>query len=517
MKGLRISKSFALATAGAMAFAMAGTTQADVITHWNFNAPTGTSPASFESPLAADSGDGVMTWTFATVTDFTGRAENIVPPDEPGRDIAFSDAANNNGQSFTVSVSTVGWENIQVSFVQRSTSTGFQSMGVEYTTDGSSFLTFGGSPFPLEPDSEWRIRNIDFSTITAVNDNANFAVRITLDGASGGGNTRIDNLRVDGTDIGGVITPNFVTYSSAPDKILVDFATAPTVTVEAADFSLTGETVTVDSVANVSGDLYELTLSGAASGDLSLDTLTYNNGTDNEASLSLYAGIVSLETIRQAVLADGNFNPSITGGFVSVQGVVIENIFDAGNGANITIQEGDFGITLRDATAFDLPAAVQVGDEIVFAGNFGQFNGLQQLQAGPGLVDTVSTGNTVEPAVFDWSTASSADWEAVESTLITLEGATFENGGTALPDDQSFGAGINEALVGTDAEVRFDGDLASVFANAVLPTGPVDVTGILGQFDNANPRDSGYQLFPRSLSDLDFPDPTDVESWELYH
>ncbi|MEX0915701.1 MAG: ExeM/NucH family extracellular endonuclease, partial [Wenzhouxiangellaceae bacterium] len=108
-------------------------------------------------------------------------------------------------------------ENIQVSWAQRGTSTGFAARQFAWSADGVTFTD-------LPPDngtlgSSWQVQSHDLSAIDAVNDNALVVLRLTLDGATGAsGNNRFDNILVEGTEIG------------APELFPVlqtDFATDP--------------------------------------------------------------------------------------------------------------------------------------------------------------------------------------------------------------------------------------------------------------------------------------------------
>ncbi len=97
--------------------------------------------------------------------------------------------------------STVGFENIQFSWDQRSSNASTRTARVQYTTDGTNWINFNltssnftsgctnrcaidngkvdvGSPITTNAGDSYSRRTVDFSSISAANNNANFGVRI---------------------------------------------------------------------------------------------------------------------------------------------------------------------------------------------------------------------------------------------------------------------------------------------------------------------------------------------------
>lgn len=112
----------------------------------------------------------------------------------------------NNGMSILLSVSTLGFEDIQVLWDQRGTATGFTGRQFAYSTDGVNFTDFGTDTGVLS--STFVQKSYDLSAITAVDNAATVTFRITLTGASSSsqtaastGNNRFDNLTVNGTPV----------------------------------------------------------------------------------------------------------------------------------------------------------------------------------------------------------------------------------------------------------------------------------------------------------------------------
>ncbi len=163
-------------------FAFASAAQADIITQWNFNGPTG----SNNSPAPA-----VGTGS-ATPVGMNGNANNADILATPGS----SDAGNTlawrvrgsqtNGWSGTTQLlsgarfnaSTAGFENVVVSFDLFATDGAPRHGQFQYTTDGSTFTSLGAI-LDFNPGDAW-VNNISFdlAAIPGASDNPNFGFQL---------------------------------------------------------------------------------------------------------------------------------------------------------------------------------------------------------------------------------------------------------------------------------------------------------------------------------------------------
>ncbi|PWT90685.1 MAG: hypothetical protein C5B55_09315 [Blastocatellia bacterium] len=171
----------------------AAAVRADEIAVWNFN----------DSDLVVDHGSGTMTSNFnvTNIVFAAGTTNNARLGDVAGQALSLQGGTSNanNGRNITVNVSTVGFDNIIVSFATQGTSTGFTSNQFQYSTDGVNFLDFGS---PYVPAATFGAVPLIFTltSITGLNNNPNAAFRIVFNGAtSSTGNNRIDNFVVEGT------------------------------------------------------------------------------------------------------------------------------------------------------------------------------------------------------------------------------------------------------------------------------------------------------------------------------
>ncbi|EJF52435.1 hypothetical protein SapgrDRAFT_0692 [Saprospira grandis DSM 2844] len=199
------------------------------------------------------------------------------------------------------------------------------------------------------------------------------------------------------------------------------------------------------------------------------------------------ANLTTIDSIR--MLYTGS---NVTVNAKKVRGVVIS---DAANGninnQNLVLQDGTAGITLRfsNAHSFNLGDSIEV---ILNSGVVGEYNGLLQ-------VDALSTTNAtliasgVTPAVRTATIAqvlaNAEDWE---STLIQITGVTISGDATYGFNDITDASGTMDFY--TNSSANFHGQ--------TVPTGTVNITGILGQYDSNVPATTDYQILIRSTADV---------------
>ena len=227
------------------------------------------------SIVGAMSGPGTATGSALGCLQNTGTTAWAIGTANPG--------TSNESSGAEFRFSTVGYENIKFSYDQRFSNTAVRTVRVQYTLDGSSWNNFTidtlvnytsgctnrgavdngridiGTPVGTNTSDAWSRRNIDFSSITAANNNPNFGIRIVaahysttgqfrqsnnVGAVASAGTWRFDNVTCSGTAIvtstpSIVITNtgggNAVTEGGAADTFSVVLGAAPN-----ADVVLTG-------------------------------------------------------------------------------------------------------------------------------------------------------------------------------------------------------------------------------------------------------------------------------------
>ncbi|MCH8537636.1 MAG: ExeM/NucH family extracellular endonuclease [Alkalimonas sp.] len=184
------------------------------IAYWsqNFNElPDGNfgfNPESF--PQQPDSGAGALFLTnfnedttangsYVSIQSFAGTTINALPGYAAGGSLSVQGGPgnSNNGAAVVIQVNSEGYQDLQLSWAQRGTATGFNERRISWSLDGETFTEFAVDAGAL--GSSFQLRSYDFSAVDELNNQASVYFRITLDGASNAtGNNRFDNLLVTG-------------------------------------------------------------------------------------------------------------------------------------------------------------------------------------------------------------------------------------------------------------------------------------------------------------------------------
>lgn len=128
--------------------------------------------------------------------DFGGTLVNAFSGDASGGALAVI-GSGQNGHHVDFEFSTLGFDDLSISYATQRTGTGFTSQAWSFSTDGSTFtpvttLTSLPSSFGLE----------SFSLGSAADDQSLITLRLTLSGATGtSGNNRIDNFMIAGAQV----------------------------------------------------------------------------------------------------------------------------------------------------------------------------------------------------------------------------------------------------------------------------------------------------------------------------
>jgi hypothetical protein len=183
------------------AVVVAGATRAshaDAIASWGFESPTLTALADSATfgPHNPDSGAGSFTGVHASAaTDWTLPSGN-----------GSATSVNSNtwaaGDYLEFSVSTIGLENITISWDQTRSSNGPNSFDLQFATSTSGPFTTLGTHDNYAVDSispVWTSYSADLSSITSLdNGSAVFRLVAQVAGVNTGGSNRIDNVVISG-------------------------------------------------------------------------------------------------------------------------------------------------------------------------------------------------------------------------------------------------------------------------------------------------------------------------------
>jgi hypothetical protein len=175
-----------------------------VIYYWHFNTldtPTDVTiiPADYSQIATANP---IMTYTGTGPRDIdtynTGSAVNLHLDQTSGKAARVRNPSD--GRTLVFDLPTSGYKDIKFAYAIQRTNEGQLINNVAYSLDGLNFIQAGLSETAFFATTDYSLVNVDFSAITAVNDNANFKVRISFEGNTTGdnGNNRFDNVTLKG-------------------------------------------------------------------------------------------------------------------------------------------------------------------------------------------------------------------------------------------------------------------------------------------------------------------------------
>lgn len=536
--------SFFLALVALFAFAAtpASAQDQDLMAYWAFNDPAPSGPA-WPQPIAADAGEGTITYTFGGgVVSFAGTTINARDGAASGQSFSVQggQALGNNGGSFTVNLSTQGYEDMVFSYATRGTASGFNRQRAEFSVDGGSTWTLIGEETNSTSTSFFLVE-YDLSGFEAINNAPNVAIRVTLNGATNDtGNNRFDNIAIDGTFVGGTgggtgtgsvaLAPTLVQGGQAHDLTFTlaarsnepaDALTHFDITLPEG-FGLPTGVVTEPSGGNVtfSGQMVRLSGLNATQSQpvsVTLQGVTVPDAT-SEYGFALRTGSNTDQTIVIASqprlrvwgspepIADVKVNNAQgvaqrLGEWVSVRGVVtVADEFATGGGERgpSYLQDASGGLATFSPTG--VAENVSIGDEVTLFGRVDQFNGLNQLDNQTVVVAQHGTPGPAEPTVATLAQIAAdgqGGVEVYEGRLVRINGVTVN---TAVWNAE--GAGTNYILNDGTAtlDVRING--AVDFVGQPAPSGPFDIIGVVSQFKPSAPFIGGYQLMPRFAEDI---------------
>jgi uncharacterized protein YjiK len=178
--------------------------------YWNFNnnasVTTITTPTTSIVPGASInaiiSGSSLIDFVGGTGSNFNLLNLNAQNSDPSGTHLRFNLPI---GSALVFALPTIGFQNIVVKFAANRSGSGAGTQVWSYTTDGTTY-----SPFTnvIPSSADPALVTLDFSAISAANNNSNFKLKVEFLQGAGGlvGNNRFDNFTAEGA-----------TFISGPD------------------------------------------------------------------------------------------------------------------------------------------------------------------------------------------------------------------------------------------------------------------------------------------------------------
>lgn len=191
----------------------------ELVHYWNFN--NNTSEAAITTPTfsavagaslsAIAGGESIIDFAGGTGQNFNVLNLNARNGDAFGSHLRFNLPI---GGALEFALPTTGFEDIIVKFATRRSGSGAGNQLWSYSVNGTDYISFQTvAPNNGDPG----LATLDFTAITAANDNPNFKLKVEFEAGSGGieGNNRFDNFTLDATSTAGDTTPPTVTIAPA--------------------------------------------------------------------------------------------------------------------------------------------------------------------------------------------------------------------------------------------------------------------------------------------------------------
>ncbi len=162
--------------------------------------------------------------------------------------------SSNNNHYFDIVTSTLGYQDLTVTYDSRNTSSGFKQQTWQYSIDGVNFIDTGISISSLS--TTFATQTVDLSSISALANQTTVYLRVIVSGASttsaaNSGNNRFDNIQVNAMDLGAAsLTWSPTSGSTAWNATDANWTMSGSAAVFAANsnvsFGGTGGTVVID-------------------------------------------------------------------------------------------------------------------------------------------------------------------------------------------------------------------------------------------------------------------------------
>jgi phosphatidylserine/phosphatidylglycerophosphate/cardiolipin synthase-like enzyme len=190
--------------------------------------------------------------------------------------------------------------------------------------------------------------------------------------------------------------------------------------------------------------------------------------------------------------------PVYLGQTFTVTGIVTSSnqLGDSGPG---TIQDRTGSITVYGSSFAN---SVNIGDSVIVTGDLSQYNGLTELKpVSSSDVEVISSNHDVPPAIVTISQIINQQWNGVEE----YEGKLIRINNVSISGSGNFASGTNYLISDTSGSLtdglRIDNSVSTIIGQPI-PSGKIDIIGVLGQFKYSPPYNSGYQILPRFITDI---------------
>ena len=178
----------------------------EVIYYWHFNTldtpvdVTSIAPDYNHIPEAAP----MLTYTGSGPRDIDANngGSNINLHQNEGTGLSARVRNPSDGRSLVFDMPTTGYQDIRFAYAVQRTNQGQLINNISYSVDGTTFIQDGLAQSAFNVATDFSFVQVDFSALEAVDNNANFKVKIEFEGntTADNGNNRFDNITLKGVE-----------------------------------------------------------------------------------------------------------------------------------------------------------------------------------------------------------------------------------------------------------------------------------------------------------------------------
>lgn len=208
--------------------------------------------------------------------------------------------------------------------------------------------------------------------------------------------------------------------------------------------------------------------------------------------------ITSIDSVR---INDSNGSPVNAGKAFTISGIVTSTNQFGSSGPG-SIQDETAGISIYGSGYF---SKMNIGDSVIILGTLSSYNGLAELNYIAGSTITIiSSSHQIEPGVVTIYQIINQQWNGVEEyegKLVRINNVTISGTGNFTGGTSGYNYDISDPTGSLTQGLRIDNNVTSIIGTPI-PTGKVDIIGIVSQFKTSTPYNSGYQILPRFILDI---------------
>lgn len=204
----------------------------DLVHYWHFNNVTTTiDSVAADFTVASNAPLIIYQKSYQNVAnpgymdDVTGDALNARNSEPAGNGIRPRNPSDS--MELFIQLPSTGYKDLMISYAVQRSGSGMLKQVIYYTTDGTNYMAH---PDTIFINTAWELKTVDFTGMTAIDDNADFAVKIKFfeQNTASNGNNRIDNFAFEGTPLNTSLDIinywHFNTVNGTIDSVQADYS-----------------------------------------------------------------------------------------------------------------------------------------------------------------------------------------------------------------------------------------------------------------------------------------------------